>query len=36
MYICMIYIYLTKACQQVETGKVADDNQRHGQIIYNR
>ena len=35
MYVHMIYMYFNKICQQVETGWVADKNQRLGQIIYN-
>ena len=35
-YICMIYIYLTKQVNKVETGKAAYESQRFGQNIYNR
>ena len=35
MFAKFIYI-CNEAGQQVETGKAADENQRFGQIIYNR
>ena len=35
VYLHNLYVF-NEAGQQVETGKAADENQRFGQIIYNR